>query len=326
MRIAIINKPTYFRAFLTLIITLLTLSGCIPQPTTSPAISLATKTPALSFDGRQAFEDLTNLMVFGPRVPDSQAHQEAIEYISRELEDAGWGVGLQEITYLGKPVKNIIAEYGSGSQWILFGAHYDARIYADHDPDISKRKTPVPGANDGASGVAILLELARVIPNIIESDTQFTLVFFDSEDNRDIDDWDWILGSSAYVAALTTKPDQAIILDMVGDKDLQIYQERNSNKELTAQIWDVAADLGYSNIFIPQVKYNMLDDHTPFLRAGIPAVDIIDFDYPYWHTTADTVGNVSEQSLQIVGNTLIGWLQTKNDQAPSQDIGQDAYP
>jgi glutaminyl-peptide cyclotransferase len=278
MRIAIISQPNILKALLTLIISTTTITNCSNQLSTLPTTHVPTLTPASSFDGRQAFGDLTSLMAFGPRVPGSSAHLDAINYISKEVKAAGWVTTLQQLTYMEKPVNNIIAEYGTGSNWTLFGAHYDSRIFADHDPIVSKRKSPVPGANDGASGVAILLELARVIPNVLATDTKITLVFFDAEDNGNIDHWDWILGSSAYVASLTSKPDRVIILDMLGDKELQIYQERNSNKELTSQIWNIAADLGYSDVFIPQVKYNLIDDHIPFLRTGIPAVDIIDFN------------------------------------------------
>ncbi|MFL7868640.1 MAG: M28 family peptidase, partial [Anaerolineales bacterium] len=94
----------------------------------------------------------------------------------------------------------------------------------------------------------------------------------------------------------------------IGDADLNIYKERNSDQDLVDEIWNVAATLGYEHVFIPELKYSMLDDHTPFLQAGIPAVDIIDFDYPYWHTTQDTVDKVSAESLGIVGTTLLEWI------------------
>jgi glutaminyl-peptide cyclotransferase len=133
------------------------------------------------------------------------------------------------------------------------------------------------------------------------------LVFFDAEDNGRIPGWDWILGSRAFVEALEGKPDAAVIVDMIGDADLEIYLERGSDPELSAEIWDVAAYLGYSQ-FIPTPKYHILDDHVPFLEAGIPALNIIDFDYPYWHTIEDTVDKVSAESLEAVGETLRVWL------------------
>ncbi|OQX63222.1 MAG: hypothetical protein B5M51_05260 [Anaerolinea sp. 4484_236] len=191
---------------------------------------------------------------------------------------------------------------------VILGAHYDCRIYADHDPDLSKRKQAVLGANDGASGVAVLLELARSIP---KESASIWLVFFDAEDNGNIPGWDWILGSRAFVEGYEIAPQAVVIVDMIGDADLNIYKEKNSNPELTAEIWAQAAELGYEDVFIPEEKWGMLDDHTPFLEAGIPAMDIIDFDYPYWHTTADTTDKISAQSLQAVGDTILGWLKSR---------------
>ena len=154
--------------------------------------------------------------------------------------------------------------------------------------------------------MAVLLELARSLPK--DLDKQIWLVFFDAEDNGNIPGWDWLLGSQAFVDSLQGKPDSVVVIDMIGDANLDIYLEQNSDKGLSTSIWAEAARLGFSSKFIPLPKYSMLDDHTPFLKAGIPAVDIIDFDYPYWHTTQDTADKVSAQSMQIVGDTLQAWL------------------
>jgi Zn-dependent M28 family amino/carboxypeptidase len=137
---------------------------------------------------------------------------------------------------------------------------------------------------------------------------QVWLAFFDSEDQGKLDGWDWILGSRALAASLTTRPDAVIIVDMIGDASLNISQERNSDPEFNQQIWDIAARLGYGRIFLPQPGFSMTDDHTPFLQKGIRAVDIIDFEYPYWHTTADTADKVSPQSLKTIGDTVGTWL------------------
>jgi len=137
------------------------------------------------------------------------------------------------------------------------------------------------------------------------------LVFFDAEDNGKIPGWDWILGSQAFVNELQGQPDAVIIVDMIGDADLNVMMERNSDTTLMAELWGQAAALGFSDHFIAVPGYAMLDDHTPFLEAGIPAVDIIDFDYPYWHTTDDTLDKVSAESLQIVGETILAWLESK---------------
>jgi Zn-dependent M28 family amino/carboxypeptidase len=113
------------------------------------------------------------------------------------------------------------------------------------------------------------------------------------------------------VEALEGQPDAMVLVDMIGDADLQIYREKNSNVVLTDEIWGMAESLGYGEQFIPIPKYRMLDDHIPFLQAGIPAVDLIDFDYPYWHTTADTLDKLSPESLDAVGDTLLAWLLAK---------------
>ena len=177
---------------------------------------------------------------------------------------------------------------------------------ADRDPDPARQDEPVPAANDGASGVAVLLELARVLPKDLNQ--QIWLVFIDAEDQGELPGWDWLLGSRALAESLKSNPDAVVIIDMIGDADLNIYQERNSNPDLTREIWDTAADLGYSQSFIAQPKYSMIDDHTPFLEKGMRAIDIIDFDYPYWHTTQDTADKVSAESLMAVGDTLLHWL------------------
>ncbi len=136
------------------------------------------------------------------------------------------------------------------------------------------------------------------------------MVFFDSEDNGRLPGWDWILGSRAFVQNLTEKPDAAVIVDMIGDAELNIYQEHNSDARINQEIWAQAAALGYSRQFIAEARYSILDDHTPFLEAGIPAADLIDFDYPYYHTTADTIDKLSPASLKAVGDALIAWLKT----------------
>jgi glutaminyl-peptide cyclotransferase len=263
----------------------------------------------IRFDGDRALRDVEFQVALGPRIPGSPGHDQIIEWLVSELKSTGWQVEIQEAEMLGNPIKNVVAKRSeqdrSATSWVILGAHYDTRIYADQDPNPDFRTLPVPGANDGASGVAVLLELARVLPEDLNQDVW--LVFFDAEDNGRIPGWDWILGSRAFVDALEGKPDAAVIVDMIGDADLEIYLERGSDPELSAEIWEVAANLGYSQ-FIPTPKYHILDDHVPFLEAGIPAVDIIDFDYPYWHTTEDTVDKVSAESLEAVGETLRVWL------------------
>ena len=257
------------------------------------------------FDGQRAYADVETQVAFGPRIPGSDGHANFQEWMRDELIKAGWQVEIQESQAMGHPIQNIVASRGDESPQIILGAHYDSRMFADNDPDPANHSLPVPGANDGASGVAVLLELARVLP---KDSVPVWLVFFDAEDNGNIDGWDWILGSTEFVKNNPIQPRAVVIVDMIGDADLNIYKETNSNTDLTNEIWGIAQNLENDTVFIPDYKFSMLDDHTPFLRAGIPAIDIIDFDYPYWHTMQDTPDKVSAGSLQAVGETLQVWI------------------
>jgi hypothetical protein len=256
------------------------------------------------FDGVRALGDVQRQVDFGPRTPGSVAHAQVLKWIEAELTSAGWTVERQTTASMGHQITNLIA-WRSGSPQVLVGAHFDTRIIADRDPLPELRAQPGPGANDGASGVAVLLELARTLP---AESIPVWLVFFDAEDNGRIPQWDWILGSRAFVDTMSTPPQKMILLDMVGDTDLRIPMEGHSDPDLRLSIWATAARLGHDDVFVPELGGAILDDHVPFLEAGIPAVDIIDIDYPYWHTTADTPDKLSSESLQIVGDVLWTWL------------------
>jgi len=265
----------------------------------------------VSFDGPRAYADAQTQVAFGPRIPGSEGHAKVQAWMRGELESAGWQVEVQESEALGHPIQNMVAKRSGRNPQIILGAHYDSRMFADNDPDPANHTQPVPAANDGASGVAVLLELARTLP---DNSVSTWLVFFDAEDNGRIEGWDWILGSREFVRNNAVQPRAIVVLDMIGDADLNIYKERNSNPALTDEIWGTARDLGYESKFIPEYKHSMLDDHTPFLEAGIPAVDIIDFDYPYWHTLQDTPDKISAESLEAVGKTLWMWITQQSGQ------------
>ena len=258
------------------------------------------------FDGEHAYSYLEYQLRLGARTPGSSAHADTIKFIQTELEKNGWSVEIQVTSAMDHPIQNIIARRGSGKPIRMLGAHYDSRLRADQDKDLQNRALPVPGANDGASGVAVLLELSRVLPKDIKG--QVWLAFFDAEDQGEITGWDWILGSTRMADLLNPLPDEVVVIDMIGDANLNIYKVSNSNSQLTDQIWDQAKLLGYDQAFIPETKFSMVDDHLPFIKKGVPAADIIDFDYPYWHTTSDTQDKVSQQSLLIIGDTLLHWL------------------
>ena len=269
--------------------------------------SFLNREPApISFDSSHAYSDVQTQVSFGPRIPGSEGHAQIRAWMRAELESAGWAVEVQQTERMGHPIYNIVAKRNNDeTPQIILGAHYDTRMIADNDPDPAKRTEPVPGANDGASGVAVLLELARSLP---KDTVPVWLVFFDAEDNGRIPGWDWILGSRAFVEEISVKPRAVVIVDMIGDADLNIHLEKNSDVAIRTEIWSVVEKLGYGTQFINTEKYSMLDDHTPFLEAGIPAVDLIDFDYLYWHTTQDTPDKVSAESLQTVGETLWHWI------------------
>jgi glutaminyl-peptide cyclotransferase len=260
------------------------------------------------FDGSRAYQDITQQLTFGPRTTGSAAQDKFLSWLNGNLKSAGWQPSIQQTEMMGHSIKNVIAKRGNENPQIILLAHYDSRLLADNDPDPKKRLLPVPGANDGASGVAVLLELARTLP---KNSVPVWLVFVDAEDNGRIPGWDWILGSRAFAASLTDKPKAVVLVDMIGDADLNIYMEKNSDPELTKQIWSVARNLGFENSFLPDYKYQVIDDHIPFVEIGIPAVDIIDLDYKYWHTSQDTSDKVSSESLQKVGETLFKWISSQ---------------
>ena len=289
----VIDKTIMRIAKFTIILSLILTTNC------------QTTTIKQDFDEKQALQDITYQVTLGPRTIGSIAHQQVIDWASDELEKAGWEVSHQSFNWASQKLTNIIASRGNGNPWILIGAHYDSRFISDQDPDPKNQNNPMPGANDGASGVAVLLEIARSLPP--DLDKQIWIVLFDAEDNGNIPGWDWIIGSRVFVANLSEYPDSVVIIDMVGDADLNLYLERNSSQELLDEIWGIAYEKGYSQ-FIPEPRHQILDDHIPFIELGIPAVDIIDFDYPYWHTTQDTVDKISPESLDAVGEVLLEWL------------------
>lgn len=263
---------------------------------------------AAAFEGERAYADVKTQVAFGPRVPGSAAHAHAVEWIKQQLESAGWSVEIQQAERMGHPVVNIRAYRGTADPQVLLAAHYDSRIQASLDPDPAKRTQPVPGADDGASGVAVLLELARTLP---EDAAPVWLAFLDAEDNGNIPGWDWSLGAQAFVAGMKVKPRSMVLLDMVGDSDLSIPWEDNSDPVLRQSIWNTAAQLGYGDVFVQHSAGAIIDDHLEFINAGIPSVDIIDIKYRYWHTASDLPEHVSPRSLQVVGDVMLAWLEAR---------------
>ena len=270
-----------------------------------------------AFSAQRAYAILEKQCAFGPRPPGSAAHRETQNYLFTELQKYANNVALQPIKYnVGarspRPYKtlhfnNILAEFGpSNGETVLLAAHWDTRPIADHDPKPENREQPILGANDGASGVAVLIELARVLKEH-PPPRRVVIVLFDGEDyGRTADDM--FIGSRFFARNLGKwKPDYGILLDMVGDKDLTLPIEANSwnaNRAFTAAIWQRAAALGLAP-FQQRVGPAIMDDHVPLINVGIPMVDIIDFDYPYWHTLEDTVDKCSPKSLEVVATLVI---------------------
>ncbi len=210
---------------------------------------------------------------------------------------------------------NIIGNFNVGaSKRILLAAHYDTRPVADMDPDPVNRLTPIIGANDGASGVAVLLEIARALGGA-KPPVGVDIVFFDGEDYGEAGrPWDFCLGSAWFADNLKGyRPAAAIIVDMVGDRDLKIPMEGYSSAasgRLVDELFGIAAKLGVEQ-FANEAGHTIIDDHLPFIRAGIDAVDLIDFDYPHWHTVADTPDKCSPASLEAVGRVLLEYIRSR---------------
>lgn len=279
-----------------------------PSKTVMPTLTATAAAPN-RFSGEAAFKHVTAQMNFGPRPSGSEANIKTGNYINNELTKSDWQAEFQTFTYKGVTIRNVIGKAGVGKgSIIIVGAHYDTRPRADRDA--ASPNAPMPGANDGASGVAVLLELARVLDQK-NLKNEIWLAFFDAEDRGDLDGWEWIVGSRYMAQSLTTQPKAMILADMIGDADQQIYYDASSDPLLSKELFTIAAQLGYEKNFIPQMKYSMMDDHTPFLQRGIPSVDLIDFDYPAWHTTQDTADKLSAASLERVGRVIQVYVEGK---------------
>ncbi|MDP8208809.1 MAG: M28 family peptidase [Candidatus Electryonea clarkiae] len=277
------------------------------------------KTP--EFDGNSAFTFLYKQCAMGPRIPGSETHASAVKDFQDWFDRCGGSVTLQEfnadvhVSYKsGSETQelegiNVIARFGPvGRPDYLLCAHYDTRPWADKDEDPENRMTPISGANDGASGVAVLLEMARIFaaeppPLTIE------IVLFDIEDSGvSGNNESYCLGSAYYAKHYAgSAPPGAVLLDMIGDTDLEIPIEYFSfayAKDWTNYMFDLAEKVG-SEAFVDDIGVPMYDDHVNLIRNGIPTVNFIDFDYPYWHTLEDTPDKCSPESLEQVGRVLV---------------------
>ncbi|MBA3318756.1 MAG: M28 family peptidase [Gemmatimonadales bacterium] len=278
--------------------------------------------PPREFDGRSAFEYIERQLEFGYRIPGTEGHRRMAAWLDSTVRQKSDSVIIQRWTHVSVkgdslPLQNVIARYNPGAEKrILFLAHWDTRPITDGrlSPDSTKS---VMGANDGASGVAVLLGVADILRKAPPSpDLGVDLLFTDGEDYGDFvkTPEDVVIGARHYAAHQPPGPPPlyAVLFDLVADKDLQIYQEGNSltgAPEVVNLVWDMARDLGYGRIFIDAPNHVLTDDHVELQKVGIRAIDVVDFDYPAHHTPFDTIDKVSSESLQIVGDVAMGLVR-----------------
>lgn len=265
------------------------------------------------FDGERAFRFLERQCAFGPRAPGTVGHAEAASWLVETLQGLADDVAVQRFVAVsgGREIEltNVIASFRPEErERVLLAAHWDTRPVADLDPDPAHRGIPILGANDGASGTAVLLELATLMHERRPA-RGVDIVLFDGEDGGGSGGLGgWCLGSSYYAARLGDYcPKLAVVVDMVGDSDLSIPVEPNSLSgapEAVALVWGEARRAG-SDAFEERRGRAMFDDHIPLLRAGIPTVLVIDSEYDAWHTLDDTPDKCSPESLAEVGRVLV---------------------
>jgi glutaminyl-peptide cyclotransferase len=276
------------------------------------------------FDGTSAFHYLETQVGFGPRIPGTEAHRRMVAWLDSLLRQRADTLVVQSWTHVtasgdSLPLTNFVARFRPAApKRLLFLAHYDSRPHAD-GPASSDSTKPVLGANDGASGASLLLGVADVLkrtPPAIGVD----LLFVDGEDYGDFTKTpdDVLIGSRYYAKHQVpgAQPLYAVLFDLIADKDLQIFEEGNSlvgAPEVVELVWNTAKDLGYAGTFVANPKHTLIDDHLELQKVGIRAIDVVDFDYPSWHTTEDTIDKVSGASLQIVGDVAVELVRREGD-------------
>lgn len=279
-----------------------------------------------TFDADSAYKYVAQQVEFGPRVPNTEAHRKAGDWLAAELKRHGAKVTEQRMqltAFDGTRLdsRNIFGQYNPESpDRLLLLAHWDCRPWADEDPDPARRKLPVDGANDGASGVGVLLEIARQL-GMDTPKKGVDILFVDAEDwGNEGDEDSWALGTKYFAENLPIEgyaPLGAILLDMVGAKGATFHREYFSEKSapwLSEAVWKAARRLGYDDMFPNRMGSAVTDDHVQLIAHGIPAIDIIDyragsgFD-PNWHTGNDTLEGIDPATLAAVGHTLISILR-----------------
>ncbi len=284
---------------------------------------------AQRFDAAQAMRWVAYQVDAGPRVPGRPGHQAIQDWLARELRSRADSVEVQRFAYVTQPgdslhragdtlhLANILARFRPGDpNRVLYVTHWDTRPVAENDPDPANRSKPIPGANDGASGTALLLEVADVLKQHPPA-TGVDLLFVDGEDYGDFDTMKAVLIGSTYFAAHLPPgyhPLFGVLWDMIGGKDQVIYQEGNSldgAPEVVDRVWSTADSLGLGRMFRPTNGGYITDDHVPLLKAGIRTIDVIGFqNYAQWHhTLEDTLDKVSEETLRGIGGLALELLR-----------------
>lgn len=272
------------------------------------------------FDGASAFHYIETQVGFGPRVPNTEPHTRMAAWLDSMLRTRSDTLVVQRwdhVTAKGDTLHltNFLARFNPAApKRLLFLAHWDSRPTADSPKSADKTK-PVLGANDGGSGVALLLGVADALkkaPTTLGVD----LLFDDGEDYGDFEKtpMDVLIGARYYGAHQPPGPQPlyAVLWDLVADRDLQIYQEGNSlvgAPEVVERVWETARELGYAGRFVASPRHTLIDDHLELQKVGIRAIDVVDFDYSWWHTPFDTIDKVSAASLQIVGDVAMALVR-----------------
>lgn len=272
------------------------------------------ETPSGTFDGAAALAYAKAQVDFGPRIPGTSTAQRAGDWIVQQMKERADTVVVQtwnHVTLDGKslPMRNILARWNpKATDRILYVTHWDTRPVSDQAEDANERQLPVPGANDGASGVGLFVALGDALKKNRPT-VGVDLLFVDGEDYGQFDEKlaDVLIGS-AYFARNPPdsgyKPIFGVLWDMIGDSDLAIKKEGYSLQqapEVVDRVWRTAAGLGFDRVFLPVEQGAITDDHVPLLEAGMRVIDVIDLDYPYHHRPTDTMDKISAKSLSIVG-------------------------
>ncbi len=273
------------------------------------------------FDGERALGYVRTFMDFGPRVPGTDAHRRAGDWIAKEMRLRADTVYEQTWTHrtqagVSLPLRNIIARFRPmAEERLLYVTHWDSRPVAEKSSNDSLRKLPTPGANDGGSGVGLFLALGDVLKSLPPG-IGVDLVFVDGEDYGTFTpDVDVLLGSLYFANNLPSanyQPLFGVVFDLIGETDLRIPQEGHSlNRapEVVERVWRTASDMGYGNVFVPATTFEITDDHLPLLDKGLRVIDVIDLDYAHHHTVEDTIDKLSARSLKIVGDVAWKLLQ-----------------